>query len=131
MSPRRILGIIVLVPAVLTSATGCHVVGIPGYRLDQDAICQCSGSGFDAHSGQVIGEYSGSSIASQSGPKWLAKWRTQQNLPEPPATPRFLPLPTKPMFSGQSELEEQAVVSTNHYGQLPPSESWTAPLTNN
>ena len=65
-------------------------------------------------------------------PKWWADWKAKKDLPDPPAYPRFHPLPSRPMFQPRPALEDNqwggnswdssqwgGDVPAPAYGQLP------------
>ncbi len=115
---------ILMVCLGLASATGCQVLGIPSYRADM------GGTPVDPY---TDGEIPGGDIACPPGvlppmPGWLAAWHAKKELPQPPAYPRFLPLPTRPMFSPRASdapipMQGDAVgpmaAPRVHYGHWP------------
>ena len=86
----RLLAIL-LVCGSLASGTGCHVFRIPSYRVD-------SGCG-DMLTGHPVGNAECPPTVLPPLPGWLAAWHKKKQTPQPPAFPRFQPLPTRPMFS--------------------------------
>lgn len=111
---------ILLVCAMLATAPGCQVLGIPSCRVD----------GGD---GRVVYDdfYEGPRNDGLDGslprplpplpplPGWLGRWKKQSDLPVPPPYPRFHPLPTRPMFS---PVENPTGLA--EYGTLPASDAW-------
>ena len=80
-----------LAPLALVAAlmfnSGCTLVHIPSYRLEECAAENCS-------SPPAL-------LPPVPLPGWLARWKAQKDLPKPPESPRFHPLPTRPMFERQ------------------------------
>jgi hypothetical protein len=100
--------VILLVFGLLTTSSGCQVLGIPSYRADQaDArwsppvepggCLDTSWYPLEDHLGECPTGCSAGILPPL--PHWLAERRAKSQLPEPPAFPRFHPLPTRPMFS--------------------------------
>lgn len=125
MVPHQIR--ILLVSAVLTTASGCQVLGIPSYRADsghhlgyQPAEMMCVGDSCSEVIASEHDEMLGAPRVLPPLPGWLGRWHAKKNLPEAPDHPRFHPLPTRPLFSATSAGAE---VSTG-YGALPAAESW-------
>ncbi len=100
-----------LLAAVLVTS-GCAMVQIPSYRLEECAAEEYS-------TAPTI-------LPPLPMPGWLARWKADKDLPKPPESPRFHPLPTRPMFQPQPMPENFArnPVDAACYGQLPPAESW-------
>lgn len=123
---------IFVVCTALASLTGCHALHIPSYRVDSARMPSGStaeagfGGEYLTSSGEVYCE-GGMGSCQVSGldaeqcppsilpplPGWLSGWMAKEELPEPPAYPRFQPLPTRPMFSPR-----------------PPQNDWSAALSN-
>lgn len=98
----------------LGSSGGCAMIQIPSYRLEE-----CAAE-----------EYSSTPalMPPLPMPGWLARWKAEKDLPKPPASPRFHPLPTRPMFQPQTtpNLAADGFGGGACYGQLPTPESWNA-----
>jgi hypothetical protein len=118
---------ILLVSAVLATASGCQVLGIPSYRADSGQLAGhqspqmvCVG---DSCSEVMVGEGEemlGAPRVLPPLPGWLGRWHAKKNIPEAPDHPRFHPLPTRPMFSPAPAGVEPVA----GYGGLPATESW-------
>ncbi len=118
---------ILLVSALLSTASGCQVLGIPSYRADSGHL-----RGYQPTEMMCVGDSCSEVIASENDemlgaprvlpplPGWLGRWHAKKNLPEAPDHPRFHPLPTRPMFSA---APEGTAVPTG-FGALPAAESW-------
>jgi hypothetical protein len=107
---RKIL--ILIFACVLTSGQGCATLAIPGYRLEQEAT---------AYNCAQQCENSPSPLPSLPLPGWWARWKAERDLPKAPASPRFHPIPTRPMFS-----PAPASVSPGRFGQLPSNDAWNS-----
>lgn len=133
---------ILLFLLLLTSGTGCQVLGIPSYRSD---VCdpQLSAS-YLSYDGCDVGnaELDCSEVSVLPPlpplPGWLAAWHERRKTPQPAAYPRFQPLPTRPMFSpppgnpnhplgGPVPLETSGT-GYSGYGQLPRENQWSEML---
>ncbi len=112
---------ILLLSLVLTSGSGCQVLQIPSYRADVVDRFACQESSFDTQSRDPSADSYCSNpssldpadpscppsllppipvwnVSTWAGPAWYVDWKARRALPEPPAYPRFHPLPTRPMF---------------------------------
>lgn len=101
--------------ALVVPGLGCAMVQPPGYRLEDCAMStygEPDGFTPDYHWPQM----------SVPVPAWYATWKAKRNLPKPPQSPRFQPLPTRPMFSAGSNSNQPL----SCFGQLPSPESWQA-----
>ena len=98
--------------ASVALSSGCAMVQIPSYRLEECAAEEYSSTP--------------SLVPPLPMPGWLAKWKAEKDLPKPPESPRFHPLPTRPMFQPQRAPKQFAggAIDGTCYGQLPPSEAW-------
>lgn len=96
-----------IVAIALAFSSGCAVVRIPSYRLEECAA--------ESYSSPPL------VMPTLPMPGWLARWKAEKDLPKPPPAPRFHPLPTRPMFEPQPTAD--AVVGTpgesSCYGTLP------------
>ncbi len=147
INPSKTIRCILLVLGLLTS--GCHVLSIPSTPLDGLDADRLGGYGAsDGCCSEVVGDFSYAGVA-ESGqacddgcpadwlsplpqrhlvawpvPKRLAEWRARRDLPEPPAYPRFHPLPTRPMFqppAAPGAILWNGDLSAPSYGKLPNS----------
>lgn len=114
MTIRPPTALILLLFGLLTSGSGCQILHIPSYRVNESGergVC-CSEYGPEI---PFDGELQGNATeACRPGllpptplwmhagfpvPGWWAEWKAKRNLPEPAPYPRFQPLPTRPIFS--------------------------------
>ena len=95
--------------------SGCTIVQIPSYRLEECAAESCSSPPIVLPTMPTV-----------PMPGWLARWKAEKDLPKPPAAPRFHPLPTRPMFQPEptTDFGVGAPGETACYGTLPPPQSW-------
>lgn len=107
-TPRSIL----LVFGLITS--GCHVLSIPAYPMDGLGAQAASDACDDSCPPDWLSPLPRREFVGWPVPKWWADWKARKDLPEPPAYPRFHPLPTRPMF------QPRPVSGNNHWGGSPP-----------
>ncbi len=98
--------------ASLVLCSGCACIQGPGYRLEDVSM---QGSCEDVFAEGEY-EYYGPNLPKIPVPGWVKKWHEDRKLPKPPQSPRFQPLPTRPMFSRQPEADGRAF---SCFGQLP------------
>lgn len=97
----------------LVSGSGCAMVQIPSYRLEE-----CAAESYSS---------TPTLLPPLPVPGWLARWKAEKQLPKPAASPRFHPLPTRPMFLQQPTLNFAAgLAEPVCFGELPPAASWNA-----
>ncbi len=111
--PRRVIVRLVWVLTsglAFSSSLGCALVQIPSYRLEDEAVA--------SHCSQEMQAASGP-LPTLPLPGWLARWKAEKDLPKPPDSPRFHPLPTRPMFSPSPSLDNGVC-----FGQMPDSQAW-------
>ncbi len=122
--------LILLVCSLLASSPGCQVIGIPSYRLDGSTGYSADYAG-NAAQGQscFVGEASLECPSDECPPTvlpplpgWLAAWKAKRDLPDPPAYPRFHPLPTRPMFEPSNS--HSGFATATHFGILPDGTAW-------
>jgi hypothetical protein len=111
---------ILLILVSLLASGGCAALHGPGYRLEEVSMTHCGEPEF------VDGEYEyyGPPLPAIPTPQWFQQWQAKRKLPMPPQSPRFQPLPTRPMFSAAKGQPERQL---DCFGKLPQSESWSAP----
>lgn len=107
-----------LCSAVAVISSGCAIVQIPSYRLEECAVESCE-------SPPVVLP-SMPAMPAMPMPGWLARWKAEKDLPKPPEAPRFHPLPTRPMFQPQpsQDFSMGAPGEAGCYGTLPRAQSW-------
>ena len=133
--------IIVLLSHCLATGSGCQLLPIPSYRADQAGLVDDYGGHVDGFEGGY-GDEDYCDNECPPGwpvipmPRWYAKWREKESLPEGPDFPRFHPLPTRPMFSprpGDRNAYPNGMGMDNMgaaqfgpptYGSLPSSSEW-------
>ncbi len=96
---------------VLLLSSGCAVVQLPSYRLEE-----CAAESYG--SPPIVLP----AMPSIPVPGWFARWKAEKKLPKPPLAPRFHPLPTRPMF--QAGPSPDFAGGTASYGTLPPAQAW-------
>ena len=99
----------------LTLSSGCAMVQIPSYRLEECAAeSYCSAPALMPRVPQI------------PMPGWFVRWKAEKDLPKPPESPRFHPLPTRPMFQPRptTDFGFGAPGAAACYGTLPPAQSW-------
>lgn len=100
--------------ALMAITSGCAVVQIPSYRLEE-----CAAESYA--SPPVILP----SMPAMPMPGWLARWKAEKDLPKPPEAPRFHPLPTRPMFQPRPANDFVGAPGESAcYGLLPDAQSW-------
>ncbi len=136
MSIRTDSTLILLVFGIVTSGSGCQVLGIPSYRAENGTGSHLAGSGIECLADAETcppGIFPPLPTMSHFTPGCLARWKAQRELPEPSAYPRFHPLPTRPMFSsGPNQIPFSAdmgmPVQNTPYGQLPEPQKPDTPV---
>ncbi len=109
--PRSLVRSLMLLVASV-ACSGCAMIQVPSYRLEE-----CAEENYSS---------TPTLFPPVPMPGWLARWKAEKHLPKPPASPRFHPLPTRPMFQPpiQSEFSEPGTAAVC-YGKLPLPESWS------
>lgn len=89
----------IAVSVVLIFHSGCTLVHIPSYRLEE-----CAAESYTSPPAL---------LPTIPLPGWLARWKAEKDLPQPPAAPRFHPLPTRPMFEPQPNRDFSGGLTAN------------------
>jgi len=97
----------------LVASSGCAMVQIPSYRLEE-----CAAENYSS---------TPALMPLVPMPGWLARWKAEKHLPKPPESPRFHPLPTRPMFQPPASAQfSGGAAEAVCYGKLPLPETWNA-----
>ena len=93
---------------------GCAMIHIPSYRLEE-----CAAENYSS---------TPALLPPVPMPGWLARWKAEKHLPKPPESPRFHPVPTRPMFQPPVSNQFSGEASEDVcFGKLPSPETWNAP----
>ncbi len=113
INPILRLALVLTSGLLLTNGLGCALIEIPSYRLEDEA---------SAYNCAQQAELCHGPLPHLPLPGWLARWKAEKDLPKPPDSPRFHPLPTRPMFR-----PAPATVDAGCFGELPAREAWNLP----
>ncbi len=101
-----------LLLVAVAGSSGCAMIQIPSYRLEECATESYSSTP--------------ALLPSVPLPGCLARWKAEKKLPKPPESPRFHPLPTRPMFQPAPSQFTAGGPEAVCYGKLPAPETWNA-----